>query len=342
MTTFKQSELLAKFNLVKSGASKNSTIQALKVVKVTVSDNKFTLTTGNGEMQLSASGECNGDSFNECVSLQTFGVMLSAAKNEIDIKVKDGKLNTASGKSKFSIPCTDGALYPILTLDGEVTNGNLRTMISGVYKAAPAVDVRVMLVGVCLDASAGVMSAVGTDGHVLLINQMETDRKDFQIIIPLKAAEYLSNIDTDGYLVSGNSLKSISLSNNLEIITRLIDAKYVDFKRIISDYEFKLSASIPELVDSISTISKIENVTNAHLKSSKGLMSVSTKDGSGMTVLNEIEVSGDDIDFSYSPANLLKCLNFLGNDIESISFNASGWMQAGNDSSKFFIAPMRV
>jgi DNA polymerase III sliding clamp (beta) subunit (PCNA family) len=259
----------------------------------------------------------------------------------MEIKIKDGKLNTVSGKSKFSIPCTDGALYPVLSLGGDVTTGNLRTIISGVHKAAPKVDVRVMLVGVCLDASGGVLSAVGTDGHVLLINQFETDKPDFQIIIPLQAAEYLANMDTDGYLVSGNSLKAVSLADNLEIITRLIDAKYVDFKRIMTDYEFKCTVNIAELVDSISTISKIENVNSAHLKSAKNSMVISTKDGNGMTVMNEIDHSGNDIDFMYDPLNLLKCLSFLGNDVAELSFNSTGWMQSNNGSRKFFIAPMR-
>ena len=31
----------------------------------------------------------------------------------------------------------------------------------------------------------------------------------------------------------------------------------------------------------------------------------------------------------------------MGNDIDSLSFNGSGWMQSGNESKKFFIAPMR-
>jgi hypothetical protein len=60
-----------------------------------------------------------------------------------------------------------------------------------------------------------------------------------------------------------------------------------------------------------------------------------------MTVISEISYSGDDIDFMYSPMNLLKCLSFLGNDVNKLSFNAAGWMQSSNGSSKFFIAPMR-
>lgn len=341
MTKFNKSELLKKFNLVKSGASKNSPLQILKMLKIKVDDNKFTLTTGNGEMQLSASGECGGGSFDECVSLQTFGVMLSAAKNDIEIKIKDGKLNTLSGKSKFAIPCTDGSLYPTLKLDGDINNGNIRTIIDGVHNAAPKVNFRHNLVGVCLDVSNWVMSAIATDGHVLFINQQETDMNDFQIIIPLQAAEYLSNTDTDGYLVSNKSLKAVSLSDNLEIITRLIDAKYVDFKRIIADYEFKLSVNIAELLGSVSIISKIENASSAHLKSIDGSLIVSTKDGNGMAVSSEIVHSGDNIDFMYDPNNLLKCLSFMGNDIDSLSFNGSGWMQSGNESKKFFIAPMR-
>ena len=60
-----------------------------------------------------------------------------------------------------------------------------------------------------------------------------------------------------------------------------------------------------------------------------------------MTVVSEIAYSGDDIDFSYSPTNLLKCLNFLGNDVNKLSFNDNGWMQSRNVSGKFFLAPMR-
>ena len=55
--------------------------------------------------------------------------MLSAAKEDINIVVADGKLQTVSGRSKFNIPVLPGDMYPLLSIDGEINNINLRYII---------------------------------------------------------------------------------------------------------------------------------------------------------------------------------------------------------------------
>ena len=102
-------------------------MHTLNMLRINVEGNKFDLTGGNGELQVTVKGGCTGkESFCECVPASTFGVMISSAKGDIDVNVKDGKLNTLSGRSKFNIPCTDGQLYPMIKLDGEINKINIK------------------------------------------------------------------------------------------------------------------------------------------------------------------------------------------------------------------------
>lgn len=342
MTIFNKQELLAKFNLVKSSIAKNSPMHTLNMLRINVDGDKFDLTGGNGELQVTVKGECTGkESFCECVPPSTFGVMISSAKGDIDVNVKDGKLNTLSGRSKFNIPCTDGQLYPMIKLDGEINNTKIKLIIQNIYKAAPQKDIRTMLNGVCLHAINKTLNAVATDSTMLLVQSVESDSDDFQIIIPNLSADFLANIDTDGFVVSSGSLKAVSHDNNLELITRLIDAKYLDWPRLLTDYPESFTVNKSDLLEAISTINKIENAKFAALKSDKGVLSVSTQDGNGGLVNTDIDFEGDNIDTQYDHRKLIQCL--LSADVESIklSFNKQGWMQSTNNGCRFFIAPMR-
>ena len=117
MTTFKKSELTERFNFVKGVISKNSTIMSLTMMHIRILGNKYKLTGCNGEMQVTAHGECEGSDHVECCADQsTFGVMLSSAKQDINMTMKDGKLSTISGSSKFNIKTLESDLYPVVII----------------------------------------------------------------------------------------------------------------------------------------------------------------------------------------------------------------------------------
>ncbi len=343
MTTFNKQELLAKFNLVKSAIARQSTISSLKMINIKVNKSKFKLTGGNGEYQISASGECFGDTaFNISVDPKTLAVMLGSAKEDIDMNVTDGKLITSSGRSKFNIPYIEGHVFPVINIDGDINGINLKDLINGVNKASPKVDVRNMLLGTCIDVRDGNINAVATDGVVLMINSMTCDIDPFSVIIPGDASEYLASNDTDGFVVNGNSLKAVSNKNSLEIITKLIDGKFPDWRRVVADYDNTFTANLADLIESVATINKIENVTSVNLRSSGNTLIISTKDCNGGTVINEIDFEGDDIDVSYNPALLLKCLQSMDSEMINISFNDIRWSQSSQDSKRFFVAPLRM
>lgn len=343
MTTFNKQELAAKFGLVKNAIAKTTTLNHLKMLNIRVQNNKFKLTGGNGEMQVTVTGDCIGDeSFNECVMPGTFGVMLSAAKNDINIKSEGDILSTISGKSKFKIPSLSGDMYPLIKLDGDINQFNLRSLIESVYKAAPKSDARHMLMGTCVQVTNNVISAVTTDSAMLLLNQDQINMNDFQIIIPNGSAEYLGTNDTDGFVVSGNSLKAISEQNNLEVITKLIDARFPQWERIVFDYTSKFKVNRNELVESVSTINKIENVSSLNIKSSGESLIISTKDGDGTSVTGEIDFEGDEVNMSFAPSKLLACLKSIDCDDIEIYFDESKGAQSINNGQRFFLAPLRT
>lgn len=338
MTVFNKQELLTKFNLVKTSIAKNSTINALNNLLISVNGNKFKLVGCNGELQVTANGECSGsESFSVCVSPATFGVMLSAAKEDIKIVVADGKLQTVSSRSKFNIPTIPGDMYPLLNIDGEVNNANLRYIINDVYKAAPKIDVRTMMLGTCIDYDGDKLVAIATDGMMMITSSIDADidSDKFSIIIPNQSAAFLATTDIDGFVKSGNSIKAVSSQNNIEIISKIIDARYPAWRNIVVDYRDKFFVDKEQLKNSVSIISKTDKLA-ATLKSSNDSMSVCCEG-----VSTDIDFEGNEFNNSYDPNKLLTCIDAINSDKIEFSFDGRGWLQSQHNGVRFFIAPMR-
>lgn len=342
MTTFNKQELSAKFGLVKGVIAKNSTINSIKMLNFRVSNHKFKLTGSNGEIQVTATGECIGDeSFNVCVMPSTFGVMLGSAKNDIDIVIKDTVMMTGSARSKFNIPTIDGQSYPLLKLDGEVNEFNLKELIESVYKAASKNPAMPFMCGTCIDIKDGNIHAVATSGSSLFLNKAELEADDIQVIIPNFSAEYLANNDTDGFIVSTGSLKAISKQNNIEVICKLVDGMYPKWRNIITEYPNEFTVDRQELIESISTINKIEGIDSVNLTSFEDSLTISAKDGSGASIINEIEYQGDEINYNLSPEKLLSCLQSVSVGKITIRIDPSKGIQSRNDGHMFILAGIR-
>lgn len=339
MTTFNKQELLTKFNLVKSSIAKNSTINALNNLLISVRNNEFELVGCNGELQVTAKGSCVGnESFSACVDPSTFGVMLSAAKEDVQISLQDGKLKTVSARSKFNIPTIPGDMYPLIQSDAEINNNiNIGEIIRHVYKAAPKVDVRTMLIGTCVEYDGDQLTAVATDGMMMITSSIDAkfESEKFSIIIPSQAAAFFASIDIDGFVVSNKSIYATSAQNNIGIISKLIDARYPNWKNIVSDYQNKFTVSKEQLKNAVSIINKTDKVS-ASLKSNNYSMSVYC-DG----VNTDIDFEGNEFNNSYDPGKLLTCIDAIDSDKMEFSFDGRGWLQSQHNGVRFFIAPMR-
>lgn len=339
MTTFNKQELATKFALVKNVIAKTSTLNHLTMMHFVVDKNKFKLTGSNGEIQVTATGECSGDeSFNVCVPPGTFNIMLGSAKNDINIKVKDLMMSTLSAKSKFNIPAIDGDMYPLLKMEGKVTPFNLKELIGSVYRSSSKNAATINMCGTCVQIKDNTIHAIATDAGSMFINRSEINHDNINIIIPNFSAEYLASTDTDGFMVSDKSLKATSSENGIELICKLIDAVFPPWERIVSTYEKSFTVEIQELIDSLSTVNKIENILSVNLKSENGVLVISAREGSGSSFSNEIEFKGDDVDISANPAKLLACLNAVDCVIIKIGFDTNKGFQSMNGSHMFLLS----
>ena len=339
MTTFNKQELLTKFNLVKSSIAKNSTINALNNLFIRARNNEFKLVGCNGELQVTAKGSCTGDeSFSACVDPSTFGVMLSAAKEDVQISLHDGKLKTVSARSKFNIPTIPGDMYPVIPSNEDINNNiNIGEIIRHVYKAAPKVDVRNHLLGTCIEYDGEQLTAVATDGMMMITSSIDAkfESEKFSIIIPSQSAAFFASTDIDGFVVSNKSITATSAQNNIEIISKLIDARYPNWKNIVSDYQDKFTVSKEQLKNAVSIINKTDKVS-ASFKSNNDSMSVYC-DG----VNTDIDFEGNEFNQSYDPGKLLTCIDAIDSDNIEFSFDGRGWLQSQHNGVRFFIAPMR-
>lgn len=346
MTTFNKKELLEKFNIVKQAINDNSVIDILKNLNFQVSGNTFQLIGCDSSMLIGASGSCNGDDeFHVCISPKTFALMLKAAKDEIKITPESGKLSTTSGKSKFNIPTLEVDLYPLIECDKPVDDISLKNIIGNVYKGCPKKDVRHFLLGVALQSKDGKINAVSTDGHLAMINEFDYEGEEFEIIIPTATAEYLANNYTSGFCIDGNKIKSINDETGTYMISKLIDGKYPDWRRIVPDNKSRFTCNKKELTDAVAIAKDIQHTGSVKLTGKNNELEICVNDGQVLTVTQTIDYSGDEFSFSLKPDQFVTCSGLFDNEEITIKFdpnNPKKPISSDFGNSKFLLVPVVI
>lgn len=194
----------------------------------------------------------------------------------------------------------------------EMTSSGLLTAINKTLFAVSNDDLRPAMTGVFFELSKEGVQFVATDAH-RLVKYKRTDAKASKtdsFIVPKKPLNLLKNAlpdNDDAITVSYNSNHLFVNHGSTQMICRLIDARFPDYKVVIpADNPYRLIVNKSDFQNALRRVNVFSNKsTNQVALSITG---------------SELQMAAQDIDFSFEGNERMNC-QYDGEDLQ-IAFNA--------------------
>lgn len=313
-------QLLKNLQKISGVISTNTVLPILEDFLFDIQKNSLTITATDLDTTMSVSMDIESkESFKVAIPARILLDSLKALPEQpitiaVDETTNGIEMTTDNGKYKLS--GENSADFPKEPVADGVEEVRLASSIlnKGVTKTLFAVsndELRPAMTGVFFQLDSNGITFVATDAHKLVkYNQGDVKGGNASFIVPKKALNLLKavvpNNDTE-VLVQFNKSNAFFSFDNIQLICRLIDAKYPDY-----------NAVIPKENPNLLTISKDDfyaSLRRTSIFSNKTTHQVVLKMAG-----SELTVSAQDLDFSNEASEKLSC-EYQGNPME-IGFNA--------------------
>lgn len=246
----------------------------------------------------------------------------------------NGKINVSTDKGKYKISYLDADEYPELpsfstddveNIEKFSINGlDLKYIFDKTYFALSKDEVRPAMNGVFFQMSEEGLKNVATDGHRLVyINKKNAEFSyNAEFIVPERAVSILMKGLDDSEVTlyfkkESNSTVSFVL-NDVELVTRLIDKKYPDYRAVIpAENDNMLKINLKELQDAIKRMmlfTTSSNTRRVKLSISNNNLEISAEDvdkGASGTENVTCEYSGEPMDIGFNSVYLNEVLSHM-------------------------------
>lgn len=249
-------------------------------------------------------------------------ILIDSLKNIADQPLtfnidKNNAVEITSDNGKYKVMGENPDNFPKAPTADDITGFNMTStgLLTAINKTLFAVsgdDLRPAMTGVFFELSKEGVQFVATDAH-RLVRYKRTDTKATQnasFIVPKKPLNLLKNAlpdNEDPITVSFNSNHLFVDHGSTQLICRLIDARFPDYKVVIpADNPYRLTVNKNDFQNALRRVNVFSNKsTNQVALSITG---------------NELQMAAQDIDFSFEGNERMSC-EYKGEDIQ-IAFNA--------------------
>jgi DNA polymerase III subunit beta len=193
-----------------------------------------------------------------------------------------------------------------------IKSTNLVTAINKTLFAVSSDDLRPAMTGVFFELTKTSIQFVATDAHKLVKYNIANVKgvKEDSFIVPRKPLNLLKNSlpdNDDEITISYNSNHLFITHPNIQLICRLIDARFPDYKVVIpTDNPYKLTVNKADFQGALRRVNVFSN---------KSTNQVALK-----VTGSELQMESQDVDFSFEGNERMNC-QFDGGDF-AIAFNA--------------------
>lgn len=163
----------------------------------------------------------------------------------IELKLEDHKLHITTDQYQSvvnGVLADDFPVMPAISADNEA--GRSWTINASIFKkglqqvimAASSDESRPVLTGVLLQTTEGHLFAAATDSYRLAEKELGTNSQDVRLLIPATAIQDLLRIlgDYDDLVqVTHDDQQILFQANDVDLVARLIDGKYPDYRKLI-------------------------------------------------------------------------------------------------------------
>ncbi|PKM89258.1 DNA polymerase III subunit beta [Candidatus Falkowbacteria bacterium HGW-Falkowbacteria-2] len=351
--------------------NKNINLPILNNILIRSNESGLELVSTNLEIgithQLRAKVDEPGETTVDAKIISDYVNLLPAEKVEFDERDDEASLKCGNYKTKIKgesakefplIPVIDRARY------AEFNIFDFKKALSGVAFAVANNDNRLELSGVLFEFNEENLTLVATDSYRLSERKLAVKGGNItegRVIVPARTVQeilrIISGISADPQSIESDVLKIYLADNQIlftldsvELISRLINGQYPDYKQIIPDkYKTEMSVKRQDLVRALkaSSIFSRAGVHDISLVFKKGLVNVFSSSGqSGESSIDlNGELSGEDNDITINYRYLLDGLNIIESDsvnIKIINNNTPCAVSTTDDDNYLYIVmPIR-
>lgn len=364
--TLKRDALLKPLQVVIGIVERKQSLPILSNVLLEKQGSTIKLTATDLELQIATAFESNLSNSND------YSITLGAKKlldilsklseeNDVLLDLSENKLQLKSGSSRFNLQTLPSQDFPVLQKNQDIRSrvvlpqSILKKLLGEVKYAMAQQDIRYYLNGVLISIDGDSLCIVATDGHRLAFTraQLESSYARTEAIIPRKAINELSRLleDSDSEIILNISDKNISAEfSGISFITKVIDGKFPDYKRVIPEYSNSLILDRKTILSALVRVSILSNekfhgvrfiLTNKNLK-------IISSNSEQEEAQEDVETSyqGEALDIGFNVNYLLDGLNNIASDVVKFSFggaNSSVLITLpNNDNFRYVVMPMRI
>jgi DNA polymerase-3 subunit beta len=324
-------------NVAKVAMANKNPLPILNNILIKTSDNMLSLSATN--LEIAITEKIGSKIQNEGTVTIPARLMLeyisSLPSGVLDLELDENKLHITTEQYKSTINGVASDDFPVIP---EVSNAKTLKLsveeckkgLQQVVFAASSDESRPVLTGILLHVVDSKLIAAATDSYKLaekvLMNQVE----DVSLLIPATAIQELLRIlpeTANEVTILADNQQVLFKVGDIELVSRLIDAKYPDYKKLIpTTFTNKATLNKQEFI-SITKVSSLfarESAGSITLKIDQesnqlSITSIATQLGENTSSATaKIEGSGE---VTLNSRYLIECLNALEGDEVTFSFN---------------------
>lgn len=360
-----QENLHRGLNMVSNIANKNSNLPILNNVLLKVNKSGLTLTTTDLEIGIKVFVRGKTDQVGEFTVdaklLNNFVNLLP--KENISLNLKGSSLEIKSKDQETSIKgieAEDFPLIPDIEKDNEIiiNSNELKKSLSQVLLAASLDSSRVEINAVNFIFQKNNLILAATDSYRLAEKKIKTlaNKKEANLIIPLKTLQELSRIlneqNNQDVHIYYNENQIMFVFDGVELISRVIDGKYPDYKQIIpSDFLINAQCDVNKLIPAIKSVALfckqgINDIKLSFDRKKKQIIVATASSATGNSIAQvPATISGDDAEIIFNYRYLLDGLSQIDGQEVVLKMNnntSPGLLAPINDISYLYLVmPIR-
>ena len=323
-------------NVARIAMSSKNPLPILNNVLLKTSDNRLSLSATNLEIaiieKIGSKVHSTGAITVPARLMQEY--VTSLPSGVLDLELDEHKLHISTEQYQSTINGVIADEFPVVP---EVSGGTKWTIpakeckeLSQVVFAASSDESRPVLTGVFLHTVGGSLYAAATDSYRLAERKIIKTNQKIALLVPANAIQELLRVlpeQTETIEVYADSQQVLFKAGDVELMTRLIDAIYPDYKKLIPS-KFSTTASMKR--DEFVAITKVSSLfaresagsVTINADSSKqqiSIKSIATQLGEN-TSTTSAKVTGDG-EVTLNSRYLIDALNTLNTKEVTFSFN---------------------
>ena len=238
-----QENLSKALSTVARVATNRGTLPVLANVLIKTVDNRLTISATNLDIAITqfigSKVSEQGEITVPARLLQDF--VSSLPHDVINLKLDGFKLHITCGSYSSSINGISAEDFPVMPAISNkqtwnMTNKVCKDALQQIVVAASADDARPVLTGVYIHSFEGKLYMVATDSYRLAEKRVGESKQDMSLLIPASAMQDVLRIvsDSDNDVeVSYDDQQVMFRIGDVELVTRLIDGNYPDYRKLI-------------------------------------------------------------------------------------------------------------